>query len=1087
MNITLPIYVEERSRGTGDAPLFLVRPLHHPEPLRKAEKLSRALTQLQSALQVLLKDLSRDPRHDELARWCLPPDYDITTLDLRIELKSGSHSGRFFLAGYEALGRKLWFTPKLPDLHFEVLREQRLADRALEVFTDYFREMERKGEPVDFDDYALPQHGKASFTVLDVKVKLELNALKARPTKGISIFGGGDPKPDGETELRNVGRLLNSLYPDDLPRALGRDAEVANLERWLRLPDKRAILLVGPRQVGKTAIVQELLWRMMEDKVWTRRRNIWLVSPMRLISGMSYVGQWENRVQAIFDHIERSDSVLYLDDLPGAFTAGQSANSDMNVAQLLKPRLEKRSMRLLAEVTPETWRVLRERDRTLAEMFHVLPVAEPMEADTLRILVGVARETERQHHCEFTLDVVPTAYELYRRFASYAAFPGKAAGFLQRLAVKHTGESCNRASALQEFHERSGLQLSMLDDTRALDRESIVKELQKLVAGQDEVLHAFADVLITLKARLNDRKRPLAVFLLLGPTGVGKTQCAKALARHLFGSAERLLRFDTNEMVDASAVLRLTGTPAEPDGLLTGAVRRQPFSVILFDEIEKAAPEIFDMLLGVLDEGRLSDALGRVADFTSSVILLTSNLGAREAGERISFTAVQREDRDAAYVAAAEKFFRPEFFNRLDRVLPFRELQREHLAAITQRLLAELLQRDGLRQRQCMFDFTPAAAERLVELGHHPQLGARALKRTIEREVAQPLAAELATRTPGFPLQIELRCDGERFSLHTRELRPVERTVFWPERLAQGDIVPKSVLDAAYAALDRLREVVQSRAPAGKVDLSALTPAQESYYHCREQIERVKDLLDAAEASLNAKPGSPTRAMAVSRTRSVRAIMRYSEDPGHAYAREAERFQAELADVEAAEHELIETPLYAVARDVALLEQMAAEPFTNEAGGLVIRGHGSPAYDCAVTLRRRLQQFLNDHWGTEASPVQDEAEPVGPFRLALWTVGLNVTRLLEPVLGSWLLNDKEGTLHTLEVSLVPCSVPKELLQLVAHSPANLDSALVMTVRRDGQIISHRTGLILPREPEGDEYRAFHLAGLPVPEELAGVL
>ncbi len=1084
MNLTLPIYIEEHPNGAGDAPLFLVRPLQHAEPLRKSEKLSRALTQLQGDLHLLLKSLSRDPRHDELAGWCLLPDYETTTLELRIELKSGSQIRRFFLAGYEALGRKLWFTPKLPDFHFEVLRDQRLADRALEVFTEYFREMERKGEGVDFDEYALPLHAKASFTVVEVEMKPELNAVKARPEKGISIFGGGEAKPDGAAELRKVGRLLNTLYPDELPRALGRDAEVEQLQHWLRLPDRRAIVLVGPRQVGKTAIVQELLWRMMEEKLQgRRRRNVWLVSPMRLISGMSYVGQWENRVRAIFDHIENFDSILYLDDLPGLFTAGQSANNDLNVAQLLKPRLEKRSMRLLAEVTPETWRVLCERDRTLAEMFHVVPVTEPSEADTLRILVSVAREMERQQHCEFALDVVPTAYELYRRFASDAAFPGKAAGFLQRLAVKHSGESCNRMSALQEFRERSGLQLSMLDSAQTLERGAILRELQQMVSGQDEVLHAFADVLITLKARLNDPRRPLGVFLLLGPTGVGKTQCAKALAQHLFGSAERLLRFDMNEMVDASAVLRLTGTPAQPDGLLTGAVRRQPFSVVLFDEIEKAAPEIFDMLLGVLDEGRLSDALGRVADFTSSVILLTSNLGVREAGERISFVPVQESEREAAYVAAAEKFFRPEFFNRLDRVLPFRELQRADLTAITQRLLAELLRRDGLRQRQCMFDFTPEAVDRLVELGHHPQLGARALKRAIEREVAQPLAMDLAARVPGVPLQIQLRRAGERFSLHTRELRPVERTVFWPERLSNGDVAPEDVLDAAYTALDRITAQVEVHAPAGRVELGALTAAQESYYHCREQIQHVKTLLDAAETSLSAKPKDTTRALSVSRARSAKVSSAHYGDPHFARLREAEVLQIELADFETADQEIVETPVFAVVRELALLEAMCAEPFASETVGLVIRGQGEHAYGRGVALRVRIMQLLQEHWGMETKAGNHKEGSSGPFQLCLWVAGLNATRLLEPVLGCWLLNDEEGTLHTLELHLVPCSTLQELMQLAAQPLTNPATSVIMTVRQNGQTISHRTGLVLPSDPDGDEYRAFHLTGLPLPEEL----
>lgn len=1098
MTITLPIYIEEHSRGAGEAPLFVVRPLHAEEPVRKSEKLARALKQLQSDLQTKLLELSQDPRHDELARWCLLPEYSTTTLDLRLELKGGTHLRRFFLAGYEALGRKLWFTPKIPDLHFEVLKDQRLNERAAEVLTRHFRDVEKKEADIDLDDHALPTEGKARLTVLDVTVKPALNAKKAKKAKRASIFGESK-KLDGETELRKVGRLLNTLYPDDLPRAIGRDAEVADLERWLRLPDQRAILLVGPRQVGKTAIVQELVWRMMADKTWTKRRNIWLVSPMRLISGMSYVGQWQERVQAICDHVERSGAVLYLDDLPGLFTAGKSSSSDLNVAQLLKPRLERRGLRLLAEITPESWRVLRERDRALADMFHVVPVAEPLEADTLRILVSVAREMERQNDCEFALDVVPTAYELYRRFASDAAFPGKAAGFLQRLAVKHADEECTRASALEEFRERSGLQLSMLDSGKALDRASIVKDLQNQVAGQDEVLQAFADVLIKLKARLNDPKRPLAAFLLLGPTGVGKTQCAKALAEHLFGSGERLLRFDMNEMVDGGAVLRLTGTPSQPDGLLTGAVRRQPFSVVLFDEIEKAAPEVFDMLLGVLDEGRLSDALGRVADFTSSVILLTSNLGVKEAGSRIGFSAAQDTEMEESYRKAAEKFFRPEFFNRLDRVLPFRELRREHLTKITSRLLADVLKRDGLRQRRCLFDFTPAAAERLVELGHHPQLGARALKRVIEREVAQPLAADLAARAPGIPLRIELRWEKDAFSLHTRELRPARRTVFWPERLSREIVAAIDVLDAAYDALDSLEQRLEAQAPSGTVELGALTPQQERYYHCREQVRRVERLINAAEARQNAKPVSKGRAMSVSRARPVKIIVRqfFSGNPRFDRARDAEQYETDIAesnDSEAAEHDIIETPLFATVRELALLELMVAEPHEDEGVGLIIRGQGLCAAVHASALQSRLMKLLSGHWGTVADPVGRGVDESRPFHMGLWTAGPNIARLLQPVLGCWLLHDANGTLHTLEVRLVSCASSEELLRLMVRSdeaaPAEeQEMPVVMTTGHDLQVVCHGTGLMAGsmESMEQDEFRAFHLASLPLPPELADLL
>jgi ATP-dependent Clp protease ATP-binding subunit ClpA len=1090
MTVTLPIYIEEVPRGRGESPLFTARPLHAAEPLRKGEQLSRALTRLQSDLQSRLAELSGEPHHDKLAAWCMQPAEESTTLELRIELPSGSSQRRFFMAGYAALGRMLWFTPKLPDFHFEVMPGQRLEERAAECLTRHFRELEKRGDEVDLDDFALPTEGKGSLTALDVKFKLACHAVAAKASDRSSIFGGDDRKPDGERELHKVGRLLNSLYPDDLPRAIGRDTEVAELARWMSLPDRRAILLVGPRQVGKSSLVQEWVWRMMAEKGSTNRRKVWLVSPMRMISGMSYVGQWENRVQAICDHLEKSEGVLYLDDLPGLFSAGQSAGSTLNVAQLLKPRLESRGLRLLAEITPEAWRALRERDRAFADLFQVVPVAEPTEAEILRLLVGVAREAEREHGCEFALEAVPTVYELHRRFAGYAACGGAAAGFLRRLAVKHAGDSCDRTRVLAEFRERSGLQLPLLDNRQALDRGMIVKELRTLVAGQDPVLEAFADVLLKLKARLNDPRRPLGVLLLLGPTGVGKTQSAKALARHLFGSEDRLLRFDMNEMVNAWSARRLTGTAEQPDGLLTGAVRRQPFSVVLFDEIEKAAPEVFDMLLGVLDEGRLSDALGRVADFTSTVILLTSNLGVREAGTRLGFGSADAEESAESYVTAAERFFRPEFFNRLDRVLPFRELKRAHLTAITERLLADVLQRDGLRQRQCLFECGAAAKTRLVELGLQPQLGARALKRVIEREVAQPLAAELAVRAPGNPLFIEMDHDGTGFKLHTRELRPMARAVFWPEILSGGGVPPATVLDAAYEALDRLADAIESQAPDGVVDLHALTPEQARYYQCREQVKRVERLLQAAEASLRTRPQASSRALIVPRAKPVKIVVRQwiSGSPRFDRERAAELLNSALADGESADADLIETPVFAVARELALLEMMVAEPYQDEAVGLAIWGQGTDAAGEALKIQQLLYGLLRGHWGVEFRKVEPAPNnSPAPWQAGVWGVGPNVARLLEPLAGCWLLHAPHGGVRVMQLRLQACASVAQL-EVVLSGPAAAatDETVGVSVGADGSWLSHLTGLVLPRLVPADAFRAFHLSALPLPAELQSV-
>lgn len=1105
MKLFLPVYIEQRASGQGDGREILVRPLHSPEPSRKGAKLSLLLNQLKADLQTRLIALSNEPSHHDLARWCNLPEYETRRVTVRLELKSGSSLRAFFLAGYKALDRWLYFTPLVPELHFELLPGQRLAERAAEVFNAHFRDLEKRESMVDLDEYSLPPQSDARMTVLEVDFNPKLVAAKSQPTRLNSIFEQRE-RMEGETELRKVGRHLNSLYPQDLPRAVGRDAEVDTLQSLLRLPGRRAIVLVGPRQVGKTALIYEVVRRMMQDAEKRKRRQFWFVSPMRLISGMMYVGQWEERVRAICDFLEVRDSVLCLDDLPGLLTAGRSSGSEMNVAQLLKPRLETRSLRVLAEITPEAWRRLRERDRAFADLFEVIHLAEPAEEETLRILVSVARDLERQHRCEFTLDVVPTAYELHRRFAADAAFPGKAAAFLQRLAVKYAGGACSRPCALEEFRERSGLHLALLDNSRSLERLEIVWSLRQHATGQDAVLEAFADVLLKLKARLNDPRRPLAAFLLLGPTGVGKTQCAKALATHLFGSPERLLRFDMNEMVDGGAVLRLTGTPADPDGLLTGAIRRQPFSVVLFDEIEKAAPEVFDMLLGVLDEGRLSDALGRVADFTSSVILLTSNLGVREAGVQAGFAPATAAAREESFVKAAEKFFRPEFFNRLDRVLPFRELSQEDLTTITRRLLADLLRRDGLRQRRCMFSISPEAATRLVELGHHPQLGARALKRVIEQQVAQPLAVELAARVPGTPLRLHLGLEEGRFILQTQELRPVPRHVFWPEQLSRGQAAAGDVLDAAFDALDRLEEQVEKHAPKDAVDISAVSADQARYFHSREQIRRVERLLKAARHGLEERtPKRGTRALSVPRPKATKLIVRQYHGAGNSVRfereKEAELLESELDEEEPPSTDLSETPLFAAVRELALLEQTTTEPYDD--GGVLLTMHSDDTGGVSdgVTLLKKMSRFIRSLWGMAAEEVFDEAvldnrhkTVLGVLQMAfpgLWCSGPNAGRVAALIEGGYLVETSDDSPRLLRVLARPCGSLQEARDIQSRPPPPPPEREVIPVRfsdlPDDRLLDHTTGLAVTKDEDEEEpFRAFMLSALPLPAELAAV-
>jgi ATP-dependent Clp protease ATP-binding subunit ClpC len=1109
----IPIFVEERPAAEGRPPVFTVRPLFRSEPMQRAEKLSRALNKLSNDLHNTLHELGREPRHDALADWTFHPPLEETTVELRLELASGSYLKRFFFAGYPALDRRLYFTPAWPSLVFEVWPRQTLAERASVVLTRHLRDWEKENGPADPDEFALA--GKGRLTTLEITLHPAALATKPKKPNRAEIFGG-EEKMDGEKELRKTGRPLHSMYPDDLDRAVGRDREVSELARLLASADRRPILLVGRRQVGKTAILHELVWQIGARKKerFGGRREVWLVSPMRLISGMSFLGEWENRVLAILDYAASKDRVLYFDDLPGLFTAGISSASDLNVAQILRPTLEKRLVRVVAEITPESWRMLRERDRAFADLFHVIPVNEPPEPETLRVLLSVARELEAQHRCAFDIEVVPTALELYRRFGGDAAFPGKAASFLRRLAIRVAGTKAGRPHALYEFRQQSGLHVALLDDRSAMKRAEILNSLKGRLVGQDHALEAFADVILALKARLNDPRRPLGTFLLLGPTGVGKTEAAKTLAEYLFGSSERLLRFDMNEYVDGASVPRLTGTRLEPEGLLTSVIRRRPFSVLLLDEIEKAAPEVFDLLLAVLDEGRLTDSLGRVADFTQCVILLTSNLGVREARSRLGFRAGAEDPAhdDATYVGAAEKFFRPEFFNRLDRVIPFRALRRGDLEGIAHRLIRSVLTREGLKRRECLLLLSEEAMTRLIELGYHPQLGARALKRVVERELAQPMAEQLAATAQAGPAVAAFISRDERFAVEFKELQPVVRSVSWTETLANDPALsPRStrirpLIDAAYAALDRIEAQFEAVAPAGRIEVAAVTPEQAWYFSCREQIKKVERLIMAVERAQEG-PRKSAPAGRLPRPRPTKLVLRQfiSGTPKLDRQLEAIALRADLSELEAEPVEVPDSPVMALARELALLEAMTTQPLDRRGAAMVLRAvHTNDAPEM-FDLARYYYNCFEQLWGASVKylrPQIDSAQAFmkallneGPERVqALHLQGFNLRRLLSEAVATILVRRCDGSLGMILTGIHEAASEDEAKALSDQAVGLKERVafgafgpVTHLIDANKSITDFRSGIVLSGKPSTEEFRAALISALPLPREVAHAL
>jgi ATP-dependent Clp protease ATP-binding subunit ClpC len=880
MNVRVPIYVEERKPEVAELqhvrPVSL-RPLFFPRPIEQDVSLQRGTARLTNTLRQELGRLARLARHEELSAYTFYPPVEELMLEFPVEVGKKRFQLRHLFVILSAFDRRFAWTPSVPEVWVEVARGETIRDRVQEALTEHYRLLERRfGSELVHPDINTV-HGKAWIT--SIEVSLDIPSLYTPTAESFFAAIGDVQEVAGAAELLRVGRSLNSLYPDDLDHAINREAEVSELSTLLSASDQRSVLVIGKRLVGKTAVIHEFVRHRMDRRrtseatmhitsVADLAGDVWLISPQRLISGMSYVGQWEGRLLAILKESQRKHHTLYFDDVIGLFYAGLTGDSRLSVAHVLKPYLERRDVRVLAESTPEVFRVLQELDRSFADLFQIVRIEEPNEAKNLHTLLGSRRTLERQHDTRFHPDVLPTVIDLTRRYVSGAAFPGKAARLLQSLAAKHKLAEVTRAAALEEFSARSGLSVSFLDDRSELDYARVIEALSVEVIGQKAAVAACADAVAIAKARLNDSIRPIASFLFLGPTGVGKTQCAKALANYLFGDRERLIRFDMNEFASYYSVARLTGTLDAPEGLLTSAVRRSPFAVLLFDEIEKAHPAVFDLLLGVMGDGRLTDARGQLVNFSNTIIILTSNLGAREAASDVGFRQTNRSDA-SVYRLAAEKFFKPEFFNRLSRVVPFERLSREDVQKIANRLIEDLFNREGLVRRGVKLVVETGALNLLVQAGYHPQLGARALKRTLERQVTAPIAARLSATPADQPLIVFINEDQGRIKVDACSLTVVETGA---RSSPSSDTA--EFLDRIEDVLIRVEDLAERLCPAGEILLgdgqSSLVQMQR--IHLRQQVRRVSRMLERADER---------RAKQKQRTEASKSRPRQTADKGY--------------------------------------------------------------------------------------------------------------------------------------------------------------------------------------------------------------
>ncbi len=605
-----------------------------------------------------------------------------------------------------------------------------------------------------------------------------------------------------------------------LDPVIGRETEIERVIQILARRTKNNPALIGEPGVGKTAIVEGLAQRIVEGDVPAPLlgKRVLQLDVGSLVAGTMYRGQFEERLKRVIDELKASEAILFIDEFHMLVGAG-AAGSAVDAANILKPALSRGEIQVIGATTLEEYRKYIESDSALERRFQPITVDEPTVEETIEILKGIRPVYEEHHHLTISDEALESAAKLSARYVSDRFLPDKAIDLIDEASSRvrmykssMAQESRRIIESLRSLKERLVLALEnneaeeayrLQEEIRSLenqleslrtewDRETsptvtsediaevvsmwtgvpvmqlaqteserllhMEEELGKVIIGQDEAIKAIAKAVRRARAGLKDPRRPIGSFIFLGPTGVGKTELTKALARFLFGSEDALIQLDMSEFMERHTTSRLVGAPPgyvgyEEAGQLTEAVRRRPYSIVVFDEIEKAHPEVHNMLLQILEEGHLTDAKGHKVDFRNTLIIMTSNVGAdmikrqaslgfalqrdKELEEKFTFQEMRKK-----LLESLKRAFRPEFINRVDAVIIFRPLSEEDIRRIVNLELDKVRARLA-EQHNMGLTADEKAVARLAELGYDPEMGARPLRRVIQQKVEDPISEAL--------------------------------------------------------------------------------------------------------------------------------------------------------------------------------------------------------------------------------------------------------------------------------------------------------------------------------------------------------
>ncbi|MEM6523847.1 MAG: ATP-dependent Clp protease ATP-binding subunit [Bacteroidota bacterium] len=637
--------------------------------------------------------------------------------------------------------------------------------------------------------------------------------------------GGSKEKKGSEKSrtpvLDNFGRDLTKLAEDDkLDPIVGREKEIERVAQILSRRKKNNPILIGEPGVGKTAIAEGLALRIVQKKVSRVLfgKRVVTLDLASLVAGTKYRGQFEERMKAVMNELEKSPEViLFIDELHTIVGAG-GASGSLDASNMFKPALARGEIQCIGATTLDEYRQYIEKDGALARRFQMVMVDATSPEETIQILDNIKEKYEEHHHVNYTAEAIDACVKLSDRYISDRFLPDKAIDVLDEAgarvhinnihvpdeivkleaAIEDIKEEKNQVVKSQKYEEAAQLRdkekklleqleiakVNWEEETKSrrykVDEDNVAdviammtgiptkriaqKESNKLlgmneelsgkVIGQEEAIVKLTKAIQRTRVGLKDPKKPIGSFIFLGPTGVGKTELAKVLSTYLFDKDDSLVRIDMSEYMEKFSVSRLVGAPPgyvgyEEGGQLTEKVRRKPYSVVLLDEIEKAHPDVFNLLLQVLDDGILTDGLGRRVDFRNTIIIMTSNIGVRDLkdfGAGIGFSTKAKQSSEdeimkSTIQSALKKAFSPEFLNRLDDVIVFNSLQREHIHKIIDISLSKLFER--INALGYKIELTEKAKDFLSEKGYDPQYGARPLNRAIQKYLEDPVAEEI--------------------------------------------------------------------------------------------------------------------------------------------------------------------------------------------------------------------------------------------------------------------------------------------------------------------------------------------------------